>query len=1302
MRHFYAFSTPTFLRTLFVCYFLLLAPKLMAQDVVISEYKNIVAVPNGEYTELLVIKDNTDLVGFTLRDNSASGTWQGGVTFKNVGLFKNLRAGTVLLIFHRGVSGVPDVNPNDGSVLLAAEDPIYFDKVLFSTTDWAANALNIAQGGDMMQLLDATGNNHHTLGHGSATYRSNYFDQITGPKLFHEIGNISFNVYVYPGQSIADYNMPNNGNAKTVHSQFETPTLPNINSIVPQATDLNSQYWRQIRAPQWPSPSVTGTISQAGVNLSWNQAQDAFPTDQYQGYLIMRGTGTPNAFPQDGRNYVRGDAIGNWEVVTTITGTANTTYLDISPLPCGDTMNYRIYAFRYTAPNIQIDSIACAQFPYLAKGRAYQETTFGTFSATRPLPAIPSITSLGTTAICEGTDVTLKVQTTYPNGTGYQWFKDGAPINGANASEYKANAAGNYKVRVNSVNGCSSESIPLNVSILPKPTAIVTPSKEVRICDGDTLRLNAGPAGSTFTWLYNGSPAQNTTASFSATKAGTYQVIVKDDKGCIDTSDATTIVLRSVAISFPDPNINFGNLDGCKSSTSATNLLRNTGKDTAIITKIDVPNGFQYVSPQLPIILAPGKTATLTFAFTPLQPGETKGNATLQTSSCAAFTTLNLRGFKEQASVTQSASSIDYGIALSCDVKPKDTIIIIENKGNADLIITKGLIRSPFQILSPSTFPYTIQPGAKASITIQYSPATIENSYSETVLLPYTSGTCVDTLRIALQGEVQTPKFDLPQGELNISPLSGCTSSRDSIFQITNTGKTELRVNGQPTPGLTILTPQPIIIKPGETVSISVRVEPPTDGAYKGIITFATEQCDLKKDFVIKTNKESASYTFSQNTHAFKSLIRCDKQNMPKDSITIKASALGISGEAQLSDLQITGPFTTTLAKGDKLTGGNKDFLIVFSPSLDGSFTGTLQVTFEPCSITKTIDLSGALSTTSFEVNQKAIAFPKTDSGIVEQRTFTFTNTGNEIVRITYVSGFTIPFAYTTSKPLTGGIAPGETITFTVSYSPIGNSIDSIQILLGVDAGPCSEIIAIDLTGIGNQPKPKDVNGAFDLIGESLSAAPGQTVNIPFKIASTNMQEMNISALSMNISYNRSLLLPKAIKINQNGISGTMSENTPGILTIATKANDTNSRILAGNFIEIECMALLGDAMSTPLSISNQAFTKLTSGTCALTVNTPVFTLTDICDLPNRLVRVSGQLSLAKKQQALGIDIVSQDRTILNLYALDGSLIQTFVDGSLPSGHHEFALPVDLPSGVYLAILRSGQHVRTLSFGHVQ
>lgn len=1276
----------------------------LAQYVVISEYQNVVSVAEGEYTELLVVVDKVDLVGYTLRDNSASGIWQGGIKFKDIPLWKNLRKGTVIVIGHRNVpnSVIGDLNASDGSIVAGAVDVNLFEKVLFGATDWNQDALSIAQTSDMIQLLDPLNNPHYTLGHGTATYRGNYFDPIIATKLFHEISGITGSVYVYPGLSLADYDLPNPGNAKTKHTAFLSPSFPNTPSLAPAATDLNQQYWRDIRAPKWPFPVLTGVVNQASISLSWNQAEDLYPADNYQGYLLIRGTTVLNAFPQDGKTYSVGESVGDWEVVANLTGTTNTTFVDLKPMDCGDTTYYRVYAYRYSAPNIAIDSIYCAQFPFLAKGRSYNETTFGTFFASRPVPATPSITALGTTTICEGTDVTLKVLTSYQNGTGYQWFKDNAPISGANSSEYKAGSAGTYKLRINSVNGCTQESLPITVSILPKPNAVITPAKEVRICSGDSVTLNASPSATAYAWLYNGTAVQNTSATLTASKAGTYKVIVTDDKGCIDTSDATTIVLRSVAISFPDPSINFGNLDGCKSSTSASNMIRNTGSDTAIITKIDVPNGFQYVSPQLPIVLPPGKTATLTFAFTPLQPGETKGNAILQTSSCAALTTLNLRGFKEQASVSQSASNIDYGITFVCDIKPKDTIIVIDNKGNSTLTITKALIQSPFQIVSPSTFPLIIQPGTKSSITIQYSPATIENIYAQTLLLPYSSGTCFDTLRVTLNGEVQLPKFDIPANDLNISPLSGCTISRDSIFPITNSGKTELRINAQPTAGLTILTPLPIVIKPGETVMISVRVEPPTDGVYKGYITFTSEQCAVKKDYVIRTTKESASYTFSKDTHQFKSLVRCDKVDLLKDSILIKASALGISGEAQLSDVQITGPFTTTLVKGDKTTGGARDFIITFIPNADGVFNGKLQATFEPCSIIKTIDLSGALSTTSFAVDQNVISFPKTDSGIVDQKTFTFTNTGKEVVRIRSVSGFTIPFNYSSSKPLMTDITSGETVTFTVSYSPFGNSNDSIQIILDIDAGICSKQIALAITGTGNQPRPKDVNGSFDLTGENTSAEPGQIIKIPFIINSTNMREMNISAVTINIAYNRTLLLPKKLIMLQSGISGTMSENTPGILTITTKANDTNSRILTGNYFDIECMALLGDAMSTPLTITNQAISKLTTGTCTMSVNTPIFSLMDVCNLPNRLVKVSGQLSLAKKQHALSIDIISQDRTILQLYALDGSLIQTMVDGSLTSGNHELPLPVDLPSGVYLAILRSGPHIRTLSFGHVQ
>ena len=790
-----------------------------------------------------------------------------------------------------------------------------------------------------------------------------------------------------------------------------------------------------------------------------------------------------------------------------------------------------------------------------------------------------------------------------------------------------------------------------------------------------------------------------TGSSLIAKQAGTYRVIVKDAKGCIDTSEATTLAFRSIAMTFPDPKIDFGNLDGCKSSISASNLLRNSGKDTAVITKVDVPNGFQYVSPSLPIILAPGKTATLTFAFNPLSPGESKGDAIIQTSSCNAFTTLNLRGFKEQASVTQSFASADFGIDLTCNTIIKDTIITIDNKGNADLIILTPITSSPYSITSPA-FPLTIKANTSSSISIRYAPVG-EGIFMNTILLPYTSGTCKDTLRIAFTGELRTPSYVISNSSLIVSPLMGCTLSRDTSITVTNTGKTDIRLNTQTSPGLTITNTLPSTLKPSESVQVNVRIEPLSDGAYVGVVSFLANECSLKKELTISTMKQSASYAFSTSSHQFNGLVRCDGEPFPKDTIIIKASALGITGDAQLSDLQITGPFTTTLAKGDIISGGSKDFVIAFVPNADGVFSGKLQAVFEPCSITKTIDLTGTLSSGSITINQTIITFPVTDSGIVEQRQFTCTNNGKENIRIRSIGGFKAPFTYASTKNIGENISSGETVTFTISYAPTSNSKDSMNAVIEF-TGLCPKTFIVDITGTGNLPKPTDVNGIAELIGDSQSAAPGETVIFPIRISSQNLAEMKLGAMTFDIAYNPSLLLPKTVRSKQNQLTITMAEMTPGILSFSIVSNDSIVNIQAGNLLEFECMALLGDAMTTPLTIKNQTVVKRTPGTCTLTTNEPMFLLKDVCDLPNRLIKPNGTFAIAKSMHSLIIDIALQDNTTLDVFAMDGSRITRLIDGSLSSGKYEYALPTELPSGVYVAVLRSGYHVRTLRFDHVR
>ncbi|MDF1547677.1 MAG: hypothetical protein P1P88_07630, partial [Bacteroidales bacterium] len=70
-----------------------------------NEYYN-AQNPSDEWVELLVVSDYINLVNYTLRDtkfnNGMADSWAGGVQFANNDLWRELRAGTVIVINCRG------------------------------------------------------------------------------------------------------------------------------------------------------------------------------------------------------------------------------------------------------------------------------------------------------------------------------------------------------------------------------------------------------------------------------------------------------------------------------------------------------------------------------------------------------------------------------------------------------------------------------------------------------------------------------------------------------------------------------------------------------------------------------------------------------------------------------------------------------------------------------------------------------------------------------------------------------------------------------------------------------------------------------------------------------------------------------------------------------------------------------------------------------------------------------------------------------------------------------------------------
>jgi len=134
-------------------------------------------------------------------------------------------------------------------------------------------------------------------------------------------------------------------------------------------------------------------------------------------------------------------------------------------------------------------------------------------------PTPPSnVVASGPLTFCQGGSVALVA----PSGYAYVWS------NGATTQSINATTSGTFTVTVYG-NGCSSTSAPVQVSVIPNPSAVVTASGSLSFCQGGSVTLVA-PAGGTYLWS-NGAITQ----SISVTSAGVYSVVVTAN-GCSTTS----------------------------------------------------------------------------------------------------------------------------------------------------------------------------------------------------------------------------------------------------------------------------------------------------------------------------------------------------------------------------------------------------------------------------------------------------------------------------------------------------------------------------------------------------------------------------------------------------------------------------------------------------------------------------------------------------------------------------------------------------------------------------------------------
>jgi hypothetical protein len=303
------------------------------------------------------------------------------------------------------------------------------------------------------------------------------------------------------------------------------------------------------------------------------------------------------------------------------------------------------------------------------------------------------------------------------------------------------------------------------VSVLPGPSAAITPNGSLNLCAGETVTLSA-PAGLTYLWSTN-----EQTSAISVSAAGTYTVMVTDMNGCFNTSAPAVVT----------------------------------------VTELPVPS----ISANGPTTFCPGGSVVLTATGGQSylwSTGQTGSQITVSASGSYSFTANNGNCAAQSQSVEVTLLTAPQVTAMAnLDVVCPGTAVVLTG-GGAQTYTWSGGVTNGVAFVPAQTTNYTVTGtdanGCTGTSTITVTVLPAPNSTFTSNVVSLCPGTDVATL-------IATPGMSQYHWTLNGEPLEP-------------NGPTELTVNQPGTYGLIVTdgngcqSSSTLSIQAGESPSVSL------------------------------------------------------------------------------------------------------------------------------------------------------------------------------------------------------------------------------------------------------------------------------------------------------------------------------------------------------------------------------------------------------------------------------------------------------------------------------------------------
>lgn len=349
------------------------------------------------------------------------------------------------------------------------------------------------------------------------------------------------------------------------------------------------------------------------------------------------------------------------------------------------------------------------------------------------------------------------------------------------------------------------------------------------IAPGDTFRVRV-----TLTAGINGT--FNSRIVYTANPCGRRDTIVLRGERVDVAAAATDVALGDVTVG---------------GTGTASAVVSNSGPQAFRIASASIAPPYPGLSvnpAQFPLRVATGGSTSIAVDFAPTAAGSIPAGTQLTLtidSLCAGSVSANVTGRGIPGGVSLDRSALDFGALQYCRASA-DTIRVANISNIAVTLGTPTLAGTNFTIGNGTFTPGALQPTASVTLVVNFAPG------------PGPDAQLRDTIRITSDDPLR-PLIEIPLAgaristATRISPVSfinvDAGSSATSTATIVNTGSAPIFVDavavGAPFSAISTQPPLPAIVKPGDTLAVTLEFSPTAPGSFDDVVRFTLhDACD--------------------------------------------------------------------------------------------------------------------------------------------------------------------------------------------------------------------------------------------------------------------------------------------------------------------------------------------------------------------------------------------------------------------------------------------------------------------------